>query len=803
MKKPNLPHNESERLKELETYKIIGELESIDYDFLTHMAAEICGTKISLISLITEDKQWFLSHHGIDAKETPRDFAFCGHAINTPDEMFIVEDSTKDDRFFDNPLVTGAPKVIFYAGMPLVNENGFPLGTLCIIDDHPKKLTEEQINSLRMLSNQVIKLLDLHRKTLTLNKQNTRLKKITELFKESQRINHVGAWELDLETGTTLWTEEVYAIYEVDNDFDHNKEKAINYYHPEDRHIIINAIEKTLATEEPYDVVCRFISGKNNLKWVRSSGRVWKENGKTTKLIGIFQDITERKNTEDQLRISEQAFRGNFEHAAIGMALLDEKGRWLKVNKKLCDILGYSDEEFLNLTFQDITHPEDLASDLYLLKQLIQGKRDNYTLEKRYIHKNGAIVYIILAVSIVRNKDNEILYFVSQIVDITSLKTTELELANIIAYNDAIMDANTQVAIISTDTNGIIKTFNEGAENLLGYEAEELIGKETPQIIHLPEEMQASAQKHLSESGEKIEGISIFVHNARNGKAETKEWTYKRKDGSTFPVLLSISAIKQKGEITGFLGVATDITQMKQVEKETQELLEIANSQNNRLKNFAYIVSHNLRSHSGGISSLVELIEAEETDFSQTEIFEYLKKSSENLTDTIKHLTEVVQINLSDKEKLTPTLLHPVLDNNINSLMTQAKKANITIINEVDTATMVKAVPAYLDSIVMNFMTNAIKYRSEERESYLKIQTEKNPEYVILKFIDNGQGINLEKHGDKLFGMYKTFHNHADSRGIGLFITKNQIEAMNGKIEVESEINVGTTFKIYLDYEKN
>jgi PAS domain S-box-containing protein len=422
--------------------------------------------------------------------------------------------------------------------------------------------------------------------------------------------------------------------------------------------------------------------------------------------------------------------------------------------------------------------------------------------KKRYIDKKGNIIYIILGVSMVKDNEGKILYFISQIVDITAQKTFEIQLAKTIAYNQALLDASTQVAIIGTDTNGIITTFNEGAEQLLGYKAEELIDKETPQLIHIKEEVEKAAKKHFEETAEIIEGFDIFVHDAKKGKAITKEWTYRRKDGSTFPVLLSVTAIKQKDTITGFLGMATDITQMKQVEKETLALLAIAESQNERLKNFAYIVSHNLRSHSGGISTLIELIASDFPDFSQTEFFDYLKKSSDNLTETIKHLTEVVQINLSTKEKLTPVSLKTVIDKNINSLITQAKRNKITITNEVNSDTSVLAIPAYLDSIVMNFITNAIKYNSQERESYLKIQTEKTKKYVILKFIDNGLGIDLKKHGNKLFGMYKTFHNHTDSRGVGLFITKNQIESMNGKIEVESEVNSGTTFKIYLENEK-
>jgi PAS domain S-box-containing protein len=803
MKKPLIPHNEQDRLKELDSFRIIGELESEDHDFLTQMAAQICDTKISLISLITEDKQWFLSHHGLKERETPKELAFCAHAINHPKELFIVEDATKDERFYDNPLVINYPKVIFYAGMPLVTDNGFPLGTICVIDDHPKKLSKKQVDSLKLLANQVIKLLELRRKTFELKAQNSALQKTTILFNESQRINKIGAWELDLSTNNTFWTDEVYHIHEVDKNLVFDKSKGIEFYHPDDRHIIINAIENTIATGEPFDVECRFYTAKNNFKWVHSSGKIWKEEGKTTKLFGTFQDITEKKESQEKLRINEEAFRGNFEQAAIGMALLTEKGHWLKVNKKLCKILDYTEEELLKLTFQDITHPEDLNSDVFLLKELIQGKRDGYSLEKRYIDKKGNIVYIILSVSMVKDNEGKILYFISQIIDITAQKTFEIQLENTIAYNQALLDASTQVAIIGTDTNGIITTFNEGAEQLLGYEAEEVINKETPQFIYINEEIESVAQKIYEETSKKVEGIDVFIHDALEGKATTKEWTFKRKDGSTFPVLLSVTAIQQKDTITGFLGMATDITQMKQVEKETLALLAIAESQNERLKNFAYIVSHNLRSHSGGISTLIELIASDFPDFSQTEFFDYLKKSSDNLTETIKHLTEVVQINLSSKEKRVPVYLKTVIDNNINSLITQANRQNITITNEVTPDTSVLAIPAYLDSIVMNFITNAIKYNSPERQSYLNIQTEKTKKYVILKFIDNGLGIDLKKHGNKLFGMYKTFHNHTDSRGIGLFITKNQIESMNGKIEVESEVNCGTTFKIYLEYEKN
>lgn len=162
--------NEESRIKALKSYSLLDSLPEKDYDDITRIAAEICGTHIALISLIDDDRQWFKSHHGLEATETPRDYAFCAHAINAPNEPFIILDSRNDIRFHDNPLVTQEPHVIFYAGIPLVDREQFPLGTLCVIDNQPKKLSDKQLNSLRALANQVINLFELRRNTMLLER---------------------------------------------------------------------------------------------------------------------------------------------------------------------------------------------------------------------------------------------------------------------------------------------------------------------------------------------------------------------------------------------------------------------------------------------------------------------------------------------------------------------------------------------------------------------------------------------------------------------------------------------------------
>lgn len=170
MLKPDTPQNEKERQNELNSFSILDTISESDYDNLTAIASQICNTPISLISLIDNNRQWFKSHHGITATETSRELAFCAHAINRPQQIFMVNDARKDERFFDNPLVTGDPNVVFYAGFPLTTNDGFSLGTLCVIDHKPKSLTDDQIKTLKALSQQVMNLLYLRKNKIELEK---------------------------------------------------------------------------------------------------------------------------------------------------------------------------------------------------------------------------------------------------------------------------------------------------------------------------------------------------------------------------------------------------------------------------------------------------------------------------------------------------------------------------------------------------------------------------------------------------------------------------------------------------------
>lgn len=519
------------------------------------------------------------------------------------------------------------------------------------------------------------------------------------------------------------------------------------------------------------------------------------------KAIVLVRNVTLQKEIFEKLRLSEEAFRGNFENAAVGMALVDPDGNWLKVNKSLCKMLGYSEQELVKLTFQEITHPDDRGKDFELVNKILNGAWTYYHLEKRYLHKDGSEIHTILAVSTVEDAAGKILYYISQVIDITALKLAERELADALSKNQAILDSSTDTAIIGTDLEGIIHTFNSGAENLTGYGTKDVIFKETPVLFHKENELAARSKEIFGRGDKTLKKFEILTADIGQKDSNIREWTYIRKDGTQFPVQVSVSPIKTGEKVTGFLMMATDISSIKKSEYELKQLVDLTQSHNDKLKNFAGIVSHNLRNHAGNIDGLLNLLADEDPQLEDLKYFPYLKQASDNLITTIRNLSDITHLNEVDHKKLESVNLNTYIKNAIQNVSAQARKESVEIIHQSDKTEMVSCVPAYLDSIILNFITNSIKYRSKNRDSFVKLLSYPEGDYTVLEIEDNGLGIDMEKHGEKLFGQYNTFHEHPDSRGIGLFITKNQVNAVGGKIEVESKVGVGTTFKIYFKRE--
>ncbi|MFC4818094.1 sensor histidine kinase [Flavobacterium sp. GCM10023249] len=255
----------------------------------------------------------------------------------------------------------------------------------------------------------------------------------------------------------------------------------------------------------------------------------------------------------------------------------------------------------------------------------------------------------------------------------------------------------------------------------------------------------------------------------------------------------------ENGKPLRIIGTHTDVTAQKDKEQKLQETFDMVNNQKGKLLNFAHIVSHNLKNHTGNFSTLLTF--HKNGYLTTEEVINSLQTVSDELTGTIENLVELVNVQVSASVEKQDLCIKEYLAKVLLILNEEIQKKNVLIFNNVPDNVMVSFIPAYLESIILNLATNAIKYYDpEKKETKLEFYLETREEFIeynVLCVKDNGLGIDLVKYKDVIFGLYKTFHKHKDSTGIGLYITKNQIEAMGGKIEVESEVGVGTIFKVF------
>lgn len=259
-----------------------------------------------------------------------------------------------------------------------------------------------------------------------------------------------------------------------------------------------------------------------------------------------------------------------------------------------------------------------------------------------------------------------------------------------------------------------------------------------------------------------------------------------------------IALIDDQGKCTHIKGILQRVERSKDQETAFQKANTLLENQNNRLQNFSYIASHNLRSHAGNLKHMVDLYKEAELEDERADIFSHIQSISKSLSSTVEHLEEVVNIQLESTKEKRLVNMESIFTNITNLLEHNIRNCGARIDSDFSKCPEVEYLPAYLESIFQNLLTNALKYCDTYRQLVIKCYSYKKDGHVYLVFEDNGIGIDLEQHGDDIFGMYKTFHHNNDARGIGLFITRNQIESLGGSISIDSIVNVGTKFTIKL-----
>ena len=339
------------------------------------------------------------------------------------------------------------------------------------------------------------------------------------------------------------------------------------------------------------------------------------------------------------------------------------------------------------------------------------------------------------------------------------------------------------MAIVDLEGNWI--DVNKSLCNILGYNKVEIKKLTFMDITH-PDDLRRDYKALLK------------MKNGELNRYEVEK-RYINKKGKVIWAQLSVSTVRDNfGQPEHFVAQINNVTQIKKSRKKVSQLLETTEDQNKRLLNFAHIVSHNLRSHYGNLDMLLDLVKIDLPETTDNEIFPLVEQAVSHLGETLNNLNEVAAINFQKDLKIEPLNLLNSFQGAFSSISALMRESKTSVSIDIDTDLFILGVSAYLDSIILNFLTNAIKYKKITEPAKIEIKANISNGFVELEIKDYGQGIDLKKYGDKLFGMYKTFHRHKDSRGLGLFITKNQIEAIGGKVEVRSIVNEGTTFLIYL-----
>ena len=589
-----LPENESERLAALRSYEVLDTLPEQSFDDLTRLAAQICGVPIALVSLVDEDRQWFKSAFGIAAQETPREQAFCAHAILQPDELLIVPDATADQRFQDNSLVTGEPAIRFYAGAPLVTPSGHALGTLCVIDRKPAKLNAEQQESLRMLGRLAVRELELRRHVAWLNTETQRHAATAAQMREMTAIHRA------------IVEDAAYAIIATKPDgiissfnpaaqqmLGYRPEEVIGQVTPAIIHlpneVVARAAEFSQQLGETIEPGFEVFVAKTRRKqanehewtYVRKDGSrltVWlavtalrDEANEITGFLGIAQDITARKQIDRELTtahvLTEQALqelsqrqKAIDQHAIVAMT--DLQGRITYANDRFCAISKYSREELLGQDHRLINsglHPRELFANRW--RKIAAGEIWHGEIRNRA--KDGSFYWVDTTITPVLDDAGKPRAYVSIRTDITERVKTE----------EALIDSQSRFRQLAENINEVFWMTSPDRQRLLYVSPafETIWGRTCRSLQDNPALWLDTIHSDDRERVRKLSGTQ------RLGAYEA-EFRIVRPDGKirwvrdrAFPVR------NEAGETFRLAGVAIDITEQKRAEVQllgSHELLD-------------------------------------------------------------------------------------------------------------------------------------------------------------------------------------------------------------------------------------
>jgi len=485
-------------------------------------------------------------------------------------------------------------------------------------------------------------------------------------------------------------------------------------------------------------------------------------------------DISELKHKENELKQNERRVSSILEIVPDLSFKINAEGKFLEIlSNKVADGLAAPGNSLFQMLPGHVIEKYKPAIKTCLQLQIIQAF--DYALIK-----NGS-TYLYEA-RLVPCNEHEILVLVR---DITFHERAESEFVTL-----SLIAKHTSNAVIIADREGKIEWVNEGFTRVTGYTPLEVLGRKPGHILQgIGSDRETIAFMH-----KKIKAQEPF-------KAEMLNYT---KSGREYWVYINAQPIfNALGEVARYFAIETDITERKLAEIKILEqntrltaVTENLTRKNEQLEEFTQIVSHNLRSPIGNISALIEHLNLTTDEADKLEIVNHLKQSSSSLMLTLQELNEVLKIKYAGHIEKEEVALEKIFDKVKRLLLLQINEINAVVTFDFTQAPILFYPPIYIESILLNLLSNALKYHSLDRKPAIHFASWMEQGVIKMKVTDNGLGIDLVRHGHQIFKLRKTFHTHVESRGVGLFMIRNQIEAMGGEINISSEVNVGTTFLI-------
>lgn len=464
----------------------------------------------------------------------------------------------------------------------------------------------------------------------------------------------------------------------------------------------------------------------------------------------------------------------------------DIKKNHLVFNRLLKREYGYNPKK-INQNIEwwlERIHPEDSVDVSIDLYKFVAGKGEaTWFYEYRFLCADGSYKHVLdRGQAILRDKNGSVLKMIGTMQDVSVIKLEEERLKQLDKAINQSREVKFVLENIDDDTLPTIIYINDSITNLLGINKKNIVDKPIDEALS-----DRLKEKYLPK-------LKLAI--ARKMEFSFEENVYTT-DGDSIWINFTIYPIEISGEESDFwIGIIYDITNQKLRQLENESLIKELIVKNNELRHFSYITSHNLRAPIANLKGIIQLML--QYDPSKEEVIEYLNaldSSTNLLNETIEDLMKVIII----KDKLTVEKELLSIENIINQIVKQLSISISEIEPVITTKFEVKTLnlnKSYFESIMLNLISNSLKYRKLDQTLHITINTFLKENQIVLEFEDNGIGIDLERNKDKIFGLYQKFHNRSDSKGMGLYIIKNQVEAMNGTITVESKENIGTKFTL-------